>query len=486
MSVPVVAVPSAYERHLMNRVGWGWSRATYADLRRAGGGAAWLARQLRPATVAEPARARAVAGPWFPDLADSPQRRWQRHQDGSKSGWQYAVDLANQSLMRRMYSRRQLLETMVDFWSDHLHVPGGHDSAWLFRSEYDDLLRSHALGRFDALLTAATLHPAMLLHLDTWTSTRKHPNENHGRELLELHTVGRSAGYTEAMVVDSARILSGHTIDAWRSWTPRYDPDRHATGPVRVLDFRHENAGADGREVAAAYLRHLAHHPATARTIARKLAVRFVADQPSAALVDRLAKAFRASGTDITATLEVLFASREFRRSAGRKVRTPDQDLVATVRALDIRARAPRSREAFAHCLTWVQPGMRLFDWPRPDGPPQTAEAWSSVTRMMGSYRMHWNLAAGWYPRQDVQHRPQRYWLPPRKIPRRGLPLPAYVDRLARLVLGRPATARERRAVVQATGYPVTTRVTPDHALARWDRVRVLGVLLDSPTHMTR
>src|SRR5690606_39213187 len=118
------------------------------------------------------------------------------------------------------------------------------------------------------------------LHLDTWTSTRRTPNENHGRELLELHTVGRAAGYTEAMVRDSARILSGYTIDAGRTWRPSYDPGRHATGPVQVLGFRHANADADGRAVTEAYLRYLARHPATARRIARKLAVRFVSDRP--------------------------------------------------------------------------------------------------------------------------------------------------------------------------------------------------------------
>jgi uncharacterized protein (DUF1800 family) len=480
------AVPTAYERHVMNRVGWGFSRATYADLRRAGGADAWLKQQLEPTRIRENARTKAVATSWFPDLKHDAEQRWKSQQREQKGGWEYALDLSNQSLLRRIYTRRQLLEAMVDFWSDHLHVPGNHDTAWLFRSDYDELLRRHALGRFDDLLVAASLHPAMILHLDTWTSTRRSPNENHGRELLELHTVGRAAGYTEAMVKDSARILSGYTIDAWKTWRPSYDSKRHATGPVHVLGFRHDNAAADGRPVAEAYLRHLAQHPATARRIAHKLAVRFVSDRPSAALVDQLTRTFRSSGTDIRATMRVLLASREFKRAVGAKVRTPDEDVVATCRALAIRVRPPRRSESFARSLTYVQGGLQLYDWPRPDGPPDSAEAWSSVTRMFASYRMHWNIAAGWWPTLDVTHRPSAYWLPKRGLPTKGITMAVYVDRVCRLLLGRASTPHDRKVVAQATGVPLRTRITPHHAVARWDQVRVLGALLDSPGHMTR
>src|SRR6476469_8734572 len=150
------------------------------------------------------------------------------------------------AMLRHIYSRRTVLETMTDFWSNHLHVPAADDLAWVYRYSYDQLLRQHALGKFDALLEAATLHPAMLLYLDTWRSEKGAPNENHGRELLELHTVGRTAGYSEQMVKDSAKILSGWTVDAYSSWVPRYDPGKHTTGAVQVLGFSAANAAADG------------------------------------------------------------------------------------------------------------------------------------------------------------------------------------------------------------------------------------------------
>lgn len=120
-------------------------------------------------------------------------------------------------------------------WSDHLHVHAAHDTAWVYRSAYDQTIRKHALGTFEDLLVACELRPAMLLYLDTWTSTRDHPTEDQAREMLELHSVGRASGYTEVMVQDSARILSGHTVDTYGSWAVSHLPGRHAFGPVQVL-----------------------------------------------------------------------------------------------------------------------------------------------------------------------------------------------------------------------------------------------------------
>src|SRR6185437_9958424 len=132
------------------------------------------------------------------------------------------------------------------------------------------------LGRFADLLVAVSTHPAMLRFLDAASATAAHPNENHGRELLELHTVGIDAGYGENDVLSSARILSGLSIDQGTGEFV-YRPDRHWTGQVRVLGFSHPNAHAgDGYQVVLSYLGWLARHPATARRVARRLAVRFV------------------------------------------------------------------------------------------------------------------------------------------------------------------------------------------------------------------
>ena len=203
-----------------------------------------------------------------------------------QGSWEVMWDLSRWTVARRIHSTRQVQELMVEFWSNLLHVPLGHDSAAFHRVSYDAVIRKYALSTFEDLLLHTTVHPAMGLFLDNASSTKAAPNENLGRELLELHTVGVDAGYTEADVKASSRILTGYRSTVW--W-PRfetfYDPNAHATGAVSVLGFRHANTDPDGRDVTAAYLSYLARHPATARRIARRLCVRFVKDNPSEALV---------------------------------------------------------------------------------------------------------------------------------------------------------------------------------------------------------
>ena len=477
---PGTKVPTGRQRHLMNRLGCGYSRATFKAMRKAGSPEKWFERQLTPGKVKESKRAASLAG-WFPDLRHPPATKWAHQTSETKGGWEYAVDLANYSMLRRIYSERQVLESMVDFWSNHLHVHANSDLGWVHRASYDDLIRRHALGRFDEMLVEAALHPAMLLYLDNWRSVRGFPNENQGRELLELHTVGRASGYTEQMVKDSAKILSGFTVDAFKTWDGYYDPDRHTTGPVQVLGFTAANGSPDGQETTRDYLRYLARHPATAHNIARKLALHFVADQPSTRLVGHLAQVFRDSGTDIAATLRALVKHPEFAKSKGRLVRTPVEDFVATCRALDVTVERPTGPDSFARVAVWVPQSTLVHHWPRPDGSPYGNAAWSSATRMLSSFRMHWNLTAGWWPTKDVRfHRP-KWWLPEKQVR-----LDAYVDHLCRMILGRPSDKRILEAACVAVGYGPGEKVTKSHQLSDWLFVRLVGVLLDSPHHMQR
>ena len=469
-------VPTPYALHLMNRLGCGWSTATWAQMQAAGGPTAWFERQLDPAGVPEHPRVGWIDG-WFPELWETPAVKFTR----SKVGYGYADRLSSWTMLRRIHSNRQVLETMVDFWSNHLHVGAVGGTAWVNRVGYDQTVRQHALGRFEDLLVACTLHPAMLTYLDNFRSVRGAPNENHGRELLELHTVGRASGYTEQMVLDSAVILSGWRIDFRGTWEQRYNPRQHTTGPVQVLGFGHANTAEDGRQLTIDYLRYLANHPATARTIATKLVIRFVGDYPSAALVDRLAGVYLASGTDIRAVLRHLVASPEFQASAGQKYRTPVDDLVATARALQVRATKPTSGRAFAHQITHQHRGLPLFQWPRPDGAPERNADWASAARMLSSFRMHWDLASGGHPARDVRYRKPQRWLPEKQVR-----LDRYVDHLSRTLLGRRSTKTQLKAVCQATGYKPDEVVDKRHPLARGDFVRVAAVLLDSPAHMTR
>ncbi|MGD9958483.1 DUF1800 domain-containing protein [Nocardioides sp.] len=473
-------VPGPLERHMMNRMGCGFSSATLTRMRAAGGARAWFEQQLTPSSVPQAAKV-ADLDTWFPSLAESMETKYRNSEAKRKLGWEYGVEFGNWSMLRRIFSTRSVYENMVDLWSNHFHVSAYTGHSWVPRKGYDSTIRAHALGRFEDLLIGVSLHPAMLLYLDNFRSTVGAPNENQGRELLELHTVGRDSGYSEDMVKSSAVILSGWTVYDKTTFERYYNPAAHTTGRVRVLDFTHENATPDGSAVATAYLSYLARHPATARTVARKLAVRFVSDTPSEALIDRLAQVFLDSDTDIKSVLRALVDSPEFAASADAKVRTPVDDLVATARALRVNPSRPVHAGAFARDMSHIHGGDRLYDWPRPDGSPQTNAEWCSASRMLNSYRMHWGMAGGFYPKVDVVYRPRPAWMPKKRMR-----FDVYVDHLCRVLLGRRSTALLLQAACEATRLPPTEVVTKTHPVSTFLFPRLVGALLDSPAHMTR
>jgi hypothetical protein len=471
-------VATSRERLYLNRLGTGFTQAELARLRAAGSPEAWLARQLEPAGIPESSKIAEVNG-WFSPLSRTPAEKYATDRAKTKAGWTYGDDLGNWTILRRIYSQRSVLETMTDFWSSVLNIPIAHDYAWVYRFDYDATIRAHALGTYEDLLTACSLHPAMRAYLDNWRSVKGKPNENQGRELLELHTVGRSAGYTETMVRDSAAILSGYSIDWGKTFEPKYDTAAHTTGPVQVLGFSDANSAADGQPVAKAYLKYLAHHPATARRIATKLATYFVSDSPSDGLIDTLAQTYTASGTDIAAVLQALAAHPEFLTAEGNKIRTPVADLVATARVLEVDVQAPTASTSWAAAANYIQGADRVYSWPRPDGPPLVGSAYSSPSRVFASYRMHRNQAGGWYPYQ-ANYRLQSAWLP---TP--SLRFSAYVDHLSRLWFGRAADDRQQAGASQAVAVSGPTLITSKQAVGSWQFPWLAYALLDSPDHMT-
>jgi uncharacterized protein (DUF1800 family) len=474
------------ERLYLNRFGTGFTQKALAALRAAGSPEAWLEAQLNPASVPESPKVAEVDS-WFTHLTRTPSEKYATDRAKTKTAWEYGADLGAWSLLRRIHSQRSVLETMTDFWSASLHIPTGHDRAWVYRYDYDATIRSNALGRFEDLLVACSLHPAMRVYLDNWKSVKNKPNENQGRELLELHSVGRSSGYTEDMVKSSAVILSGYTVDWGNTFAPSYNASLHTTGPVRVLDFSDSNAAVDGQSVTVAYLKYLANHPSTARRIATRLATYFVSDTPSDGLVSALADTYTRSGTDIGAVLRTLSTHPEFLTSEGLKALTPYDDLVATTRVLDVDISAPTSEGSWATAVRYISGADLLFSWPRPDGPPLVGSAWSSASRMIASFDMHINLAGGWWPTKDATYHAPASWLP---VP--SLRFDAYVDHLCRLWLGRAADARLLRAATEAvTGsaswavITPSTTITAQHQIGSWEFYRLVIALLDTPDHMT-
>jgi hypothetical protein len=471
----------ARSRLIVNRFTGGWSLATRDEVRDAGGIDRWFAHQLSPSAVSD-AFYNTSASWWYANTAD-PLKVWARDDAGIENVWAANAHYQRWSMLRRIYSRRQVLETMAAFWEHHFHVPTAGGPSGGHRAHYGRTIRHLALGRFDTLLNAVITHPAMGCYLGNASSTKSAPNENLGRELLELHTVGRTAGYTEDDVKHSARILTGWRVDLWDTWVASYEPSSHWTGAVTVLGFSHPNTSSDGRAVTKAYLDYLAHHPATAQRIARKLAVRFVSDNPSSTLVDHLATVYLANGTAIAPVLKALVASKEFLASAGKKTRTPEEDVIATYRALGVKVSAPRSSSSAATQILWQshQIGQGPFEWPRPDGRPDSAAAWSSVSRVLGSFAVHYEMAGSWWPKDGISYRSPRSWMP-----RSSIRFDALVDHMSRSILGRPSTSLLLRVACQATGIGPSTVITAEHAVIRWNMPRLLTVFLDNPTHLGR
>jgi uncharacterized protein (DUF1800 family) len=232
---------------LLSRATYGRTAASERELKRLGP-AAWLSRQLTPSKIKDPAGAALAAR--YPRLNWSGPQARARLKEGD---WALMQDTVALHLGRAMVSERQLLEVMVDFWSNHLNITCPSGDVWDSRHRYQiDVIRKHALGSFESMLRAAAVHPAMLVYLNNAQSTGQNPNENYARELLELHTVGVDGGYTERDVQRSALLLTGWTVEMSRV---KYDPARHHVGALRVMGFRTKNASAaGGRSAPRAYL----------------------------------------------------------------------------------------------------------------------------------------------------------------------------------------------------------------------------------------
>ena len=258
-----------------------------------------------------------------------------------------SYDLIEGKLFRAILSNRQLEEELVDFWFNHFNVfiDKGSDR-FLVPSYEREAIRPRVLAHFRDLLEATALSPAMLFYLDNWESVAPESqratkgkqvrglNENYARELMELHTLGVDGGYTQKDVTEVARCFTGWTIRAPRDGGGFFFNEKvHDKGVKVVLGVTIPAGG--GKEDGEKVIDILANHPSTARFISRKLAQRFVADNPPPELVEKMAKSFRDTHGDIRAVLRTAFTSKEFfSQGAYRaKVKSPFEMIVSAVRA---------------------------------------------------------------------------------------------------------------------------------------------------------
>lgn len=281
-------------------------------------------------------------------------------------------------------------ERLVAFWSNHFAVQAASNGIvrGLAGSFEREAIRPHVLGRFHDLLLAATQHPAMLVSLNNFTSigpdspqgrrSGKGLNENHARELMELHSIGVDGGYSQADVTSFAKILTG-----WSFGTAERQPDQfgrfvfrpqaHEPGPQTVMGKAYAQKGvAQGEAVIA----DLAASPATARHIALKLARAFVSDTPDAGLVRTLSDTFLRTGGDLKAVTLALVKAPEAWAAEADKMRSPQEFLWAALRAL---ALTPKPNFVVR---TLADLGQPLWDPPSPQGFKDDTATWLAPDAM--------------------------------------------------------------------------------------------------------
>ena len=347
--------------------------------------------------------------------------------DDSKRPARVVEELAMAKMARAIYSQRQLQQVMDDFWFNHFNVFAGKGEDRYYLTSYErDVIQPHAMGKFKDLVTATAKSPAMLFYLDNFLSAdplaaqrlaheramrqqrrsgfgrfpRNLPqaqaanqkkqgrglNENYGRELMELHTLGVDGGYSQKDVTEVARAFTGWTIEKLRENPQfKFDDRIHDPDPKIVLGKKiHAGGMKDGEQV----IELLAKHPSTAKFISTKLARRFVSDNPPPSLVTRMADTFKSSEGDIRAVMRSMIYSPEFwSRDAYRaKIKTPFEFVASTVRALgsDVDGTMP--------LVQWVgRIGEPLYQCQPPTGYSDKSEAWVNAGALLN--RLNFSLA---------------------------------------------------------------------------------------------
>jgi uncharacterized protein (DUF1800 family) len=385
--------------------------------------------------------------------ADSMALRKQIQQRGNLTR-QVVTQLQSSRVARAVASERQLQEVMTDFWENHFNIyaqKGGPEPYYL-RDFDQNVIRPRALGKFRDLLEAVAQSPAMLFYLDNARSMadstrptlnargapagmrmvpmrrggvgamrgamrtaeqmqrqqqqqqrqRQGLNENYGRELLELHTLGVDGGYTQQDVINVARAFTGWTIKPpAQGGGFIFRPQVHDAGEKIVLG--HKLAAGRGMEDAEDVLDILAKNPATARYISFKLARRFVSDSPSKALVDHASQVYLRTDGDIREVLRAIITSPEFfsQQAFRSKVKSPFEVVVSAMRALSAEPDStPRSAQVIAFL------GQPIFGHQAPNGWPETGESWMNTGAILNRINFGMAVAAGRLPGVDIRSLP--------------------------------------------------------------------------------
>jgi uncharacterized protein (DUF1800 family) len=296
----------------------------------------------------------------------------------SKDSGLVTREVTDSMILRAMFSKRQLFERTVEFWTDHFTT--NINTVGIYKTtEVREVYRKFAFATFKEMLSASMASPAMLIYLNGDQNTRTAPNQNYAREIMELHTLGVNGGYSHQDIIEVARCFTGwryrrSTGDA-TGGTTYFEPTRHDTATKTVLGQTIPAAtGMSGMNDAAHVINILANHPSTATFVSRKLLRWFLDYEPSAALVADIAQTFSATQGNIREVIRRILTP-EYLMAARPLFKRPYHFIVSAVRALNVNVTALDSiRGSYLPSV-----GQSPFTWGPPNGFPQDYDYWGTL-----------------------------------------------------------------------------------------------------------
>ncbi len=468
----------------------------------------WVDQQLSPGSIADTDCDTRIAASGFTTLNKSLAQLWQDHVESNPS-WSVRIqpyyEVERATLLRAVFSKRQLLEVLTDFWHNHFNVYGPDSWAAPVWSHWDRVvIRENALGNFRTMLGAVAQHPAMLYYLDNYTSTNAGPNENWARELFELHTLGAEhymgvmqqsqvplgpggvpIAYVDDDVFEATRCFTGWTFD-FDTGLFAYRSDWHDVFQKNVLGTYiddHQPALVDGNTV----LDVLATHPGTARNISTKLARRLIGDNPDPAVIDAAAAVFEAEASapdQLAQVVRTIVLHPSFLTTWGDKIKRPLEILSSAVRAADGRFQYNIDDDDTGTMLyRYDQAGQPLFAWRAPNGFPDHRADWQSATPRIMTWRLlNWLIDV----RNDSDiHRLNILGQTPSTERTANQLADVWINR----ILGRPMPAAERHEIVEfmAQGHNPDFDLPLDSDEDTQDRLRsMVGLIFMSPSFLWR
>ncbi len=393
--------------HALSRLTWGPKPGEAAEVRKLGL-KKWINRQLTPASLPEnPDLAKRLeAMPLLgADTSEMFDKFRERKAESIRPGVRNVVEA---KVLRAVYTNRQLEDVLTDFWFNHFNVFLDKGADKVFVGPYErDAIRPFVLGRFRDMLAATAAHPAMLWYLDNWQSMGENAllgrlakrigrkgarglNENYGRELLELHTLGVDGGYTQKDVVEVARCFTGWTI---RGGKFQFAPGMHDAGEKVVLGVTIPAGG--GKEDGEKVLDIVSRHPSTAKFVSRKLAQRFVSDTPPESLVDAMAARFMKTDGDLREVMRTMLNAKEFWAvdNYRAKLKSPFELVVSAARA----GRA-ELKNGLSLAVAAERMGQPVYRKLEPTGYSNVSSEWKNSASLMARMNLATTLSQNKVP----------------------------------------------------------------------------------------